>query len=116
MIFSSNCTAKLSKLQYCNGAYGEPRGGWELSLVLEGGVFGAGWGDPVGVSGGGGGGGAAFLVSTFMCFLTVFAKLYLERGTAHYAMSPPKFEIFLIFPYFLGNQAFYTRYHVSFYL
>ena len=96
---------------------------WRVGYLGPGGAIRLGC--PVGVGGavlggggrgGGGGGGAAFLVSTFMCFLTVFAKLYLERGTAHYAMSPPKFEIFLIFPYFLGNQAFYTRYHVSFYL
>ena len=88
------------------------RSGWGV----RGGFGGRGGARGGGVRGGGGGGGAAFLVSTFMCFLTVFAKLYLERGTAHHAMSPPKFEIFLIFLYFLGNQAFYTRYHVSFYL
>ena len=47
------------------------------------------------------------------------------RGTGHWAMFPPKFEIILIFPYFLRSvrqlmrqlvyQVCYTRYRVSFY-
>ena len=49
---------------------------------------------------GGRGGG---LVSTFVYFLTAVVWLVYRGGTGHWAMSPPKFEIFVIFPYFLRS-------------
>ena len=42
------------------------------------------------------------LISPFACFLTAITKvLFLEERLD--TMSPPKFEIFFIFPYFLRS-------------
>ena len=50
----------------------------------------------------GSGQGRESLISTFACFLTAAAKvLFLEGRLGTGVMSPPKFEILLIFPYFL---------------
>ena len=46
----------------------------------------------------GGWGGDWYLL---LCFLAAVVWLVYKGGTGHWAMSPPKFEIFLIFPYFL---------------
>ena len=40
------------------------------------------------------------LLSTFTCFCR---SLVSRRETGHWAMSSPKFDIFLIFPYFLRS-------------
>ena len=56
-----------------------------------GGIFGEGWGGLVG------------LVTTFACYFTAVAGNWFLEGAGRWAMSPPKFEIFLIFPYFLGS-------------
>ena len=68
---------------------------------------------------GGGGGGVIILTLTF-CMPPLFWGV---GWTGRWAMSPPKFKIFLIFPYFVRQlvrqllyQVFYTRYHFSFYL
>ena len=53
-------------------------------------------------------------------FLCIFFDYYCQilisgRDTGHWAISPRKFKICLIFLYFLKSQVYYTRYHVSFY-
>ena len=65
----------------------------------------------------------------FCVFFDCCCQSLISGGeTGHWAMSPPKFEIFLIFPYFLNSksevvrhlvrqlvyQVCCTRYHVSF--
>ena len=41
------------------------------------------------------------LISTFACFLTNIAKVLTSRGdNVHWAICPPKFEIFPVFPTF----------------
>ena len=52
---------------------------------------------------GGGGGGLGGLVTAFACYFTAVAGNWFLEGAGRWAMSPPKFEIFLIFPYFLGS-------------
>ena len=68
-----------------------------LPTVLGGVWLGRGRG--VGVDGRGKGG----LISTFACFDCCCRALILGGGTGRWAMSAPKFGIFLIFPYFLGS-------------
>ena len=44
------------------------------------------------------------LISTFACFFTCYCQSLISgRETGHWAMSQPKFEIFLIFSYFLKS-------------
>ena len=44
------------------------------------------------------------LISTFACFLATAAGGYvLGGGIGRWPMTPPRFEIFLMFPYFLGS-------------
>ena len=41
------------------------------------------------------------LISKFACFLLLLPKLISAMKTGHKAISPPKFDIFAIFPNFL---------------
>ena len=43
------------------------------------------------------------LISTFACFLTAIAKVRFLEGRLGTKLSPSKFEIFLIFSYFLRS-------------
>ena len=43
------------------------------------------------------------LTSTFACFVTAAASLVSGGRTGRWAMSPLKFKIFIIFPYFLRS-------------
>ena len=71
-----------------------------MATVLGGGIWGG-----MGASGGSGRGKGSLIsmISTFACFFTAVAGVwFLGGGTRRWAISPAKFEIFLIFTYFLG--------------